>query len=411
VKVYHFYGMTASTMGLPEREFIEANSKPSHSWNECLRRMKLRRGLANRLYLYTLGSDRRTVTIDGLDWVLVPATWGARYGAGAFGRLLGRPHYQFSLPLLREVENNPPDLFVFYGNVPTPFSVVIARRLRRMGVPYAVTVHTTLENLFLKEVSSRPARRFAAALAGAPWGREAPILFSHAAAVILLTGTDREAAIRRGLAPAERIHVIPSGINGAYFHPGRDEERGPYPSLCFVGRLEDAKGFLEAVRCLAAVKERLPDARLHAAGAWTSDPYKDRVLGFIEEKGLRDAVVFHGWLAPKDLGDLYRQSHLLLFPSRREGLPRAVLEAMVCGAPAAAVLGTGGHGEVIVHEENGLLAPRDDWEDAVVRLLVRRDPLRAMAERATRLVRESYSLDAMIERVEKLYLSVISRVS
>lgn len=407
-RIYHFYGMTTSCMGLPEEDFVEANSRPSHSWNDCLRILR-RHGVENRIYLYTEGPVRRSTMVDGLEWVFVPATWGRLYRRGFAGSILRRPHYQFSTAFLRELEEAPPGLFVFYGNVPTPFSLVIARRLTRLRVPYAVTVHTRLENLFADDVTRRLSRRVAAAIAGSPSGREAELLFGGAAAVILLTEADRAVALKRRLASPERIHVIPSSVSGTYFHPGPDDGKEPYPALSFVGRLEDAKGFLDAVRCLAAVRSEQPAARLHVAGAWTSDSYKREVLAFIEERGLSEAVVFRGWLGPVELGDLYRRSHMLLFPSKREGLPRAVIEAMMSGLPPAAIRGTGGHGDLIESGSNGLLVPADQWEEGVVRLLRRPEFLRAMAAAAERSVAGIYSAQAMVDRVEKLYLGLINR--
>jgi glycosyltransferase involved in cell wall biosynthesis len=134
-----------------------------------------------------------------------------------------------------EMENDPPDLFVFYGNAPTPFSVLLASRLKRQGIPYIVTIHTRLENLFRAEVSGRFSRRLIAWMLGAPWGKEAQVLFENAAALILLTEGDRKRAIARGLTPAERIHVIPSGINSLYFHPDPDVVKGAYPTPALSG--------------------------------------------------------------------------------------------------------------------------------------------------------------------------------
>jgi glycosyltransferase involved in cell wall biosynthesis len=84
---------------------------------------------------------------------------------------------------------------------------------------------------------------------------------------------------------------------------------------------------------------------------------------------------------------------------------------MMSGVPAAAVRETGGHCEIIVHEENGLLTRRDEWEGAVKRLLEQRELLQRMAGRAIRSVGPLYSLDSMIDRVGKLYLSLINRPS
>lgn len=405
--ILHFYGMTTGWSAMSEQEFACANSRPSHSWNECLRALARRRGFVPRIVMYTARPEPFEIDADGLCWRFVPASLGGLHRAGGgLGRLARRGEYQFSLPFLEELKAQPPDLFVFYGNVPTPFARIVASYLLRQGIPYAVIVHTRFAHLVERPAGGALPGRFAGEIIRAARAPELPFLLRHAGALILLTEADRELAVAERLVDPDRAHVIASGVHPTYYSPAREEEKGPYPTLGFVGRLEDAKGFMDAVCCLARVRARFSAARLLVAGTWTSDAYRREVTEYLDAQGLAPAVTFVGWVGPEDLGPLYRSMHLLLFPSRREGLPRAICEAMTCGVPVAAVAGTGGHDEVIVHGVNGILTDRASFGDEVLALLGDRARMRDMVD-AARASMKDYSLESMIDRVERLYVSLM----
>ena len=76
--------------------------------------------------------------------------------------------------------------------------------------------------------------------------------------------------------------------------------------------------------------------------------------------GLEEKVTFLGFR--KDLDFLLQGADIFLFPSVREGLGMAALEAMACGVP---VIGADNRGtrEYIRHGENGLLCPPRNAED------------------------------------------------
>ena len=139
--VWHFYGRTVAGLGLGEDEFIAANSSPAHGWHECLRRLRAEHGVESRIILLSEARHRRTVEREGLLWDLVPVTLGALHARRPWRGLLGRPEYQFSMEFERALRRDPPDLFVFYGNLPTPFARRLASLLVRRGVPYVATVH------------------------------------------------------------------------------------------------------------------------------------------------------------------------------------------------------------------------------------------------------------------------------
>jgi glycosyltransferase involved in cell wall biosynthesis len=69
--------------------------------------------------------------------------------------------------------------------------------------------------------------------------------------------------------------------------------------------------------------------------------------------GLGDRVRFPGYI--RDVEAIWREHHLMVLPSRGEGLPLAVLEAMMCGRPAVAT-DAGGNSELVEEGVTGFLA-------------------------------------------------------
>ena len=139
--------------------------------------------------------------------------------------------------------------------------------------------------------------------------------------------------------------------------------------------------------------------------------HRDRVAGVLagswiretQAHGLEDAVTFLGGRA--DLADLYRAADLFVFPSRGEGCPNAVLEAMASGLPVVAtdvagnreVLGEDGKaGRLVPTESPGALA------DAVADLMAAPSLRRELGIAGRARVLEQFD----IQRVGARYLSL-----
>ena len=132
-------------------------------------------------------------------------------------------------------------------------------------------------------------------------------------------------------APRSQITVIRNGIDKSVFRPGPTRPRPADQVLTIgaLGRLVHQKGFDVLLRALPAVAAQSP-VRLVIAGEGELRPELEAAA-----EGL--PVSFPGALqGPEAVADFLRSLDLFVMPSRYEGLPNAVLEALACGAPVVA---------------------------------------------------------------------------
>lgn len=169
--------------------------------------------------------------------------------------------------------------------------------------------------------------------------------------------------------PPERLTRIYDGIDPAPIEAadpaGVREELGASPGetvALVVARLVASKGHAELLEATAARASRLPGLHLWIAGDGPEAPaLRERVARL----GLKDRVRLLGFR--DDIPRLLRAADLLCHPSRKEGAPQAVLEAMVAGLPvvAAAAHGTP---EYVLDGETGFLYPPGRTDELADRL-------------------------------------------
>jgi glycosyltransferase involved in cell wall biosynthesis len=155
--------------------------------------------------------------------------------------------------------------------------------------------------------------------------------FNRADAVFCYTDTDRERV--RDLGVRSRIEVVPNGIDTDRFTPDGPESDlldHDGPVVLFVGRLVEGKRPETAVRALATLRETRPDAALYLCG---EGPLEDELLSLAEELGVRESVTFRGQVPYEEMPAVYRGADAFVLPSRAEGVPRTIMEAMATGVP------------------------------------------------------------------------------
>lgn len=155
--------------------------------------------------------------------------------------------------------------------------------------------------------------------------------FNRADIVFCYTNTDRGRV--RDLGVQSRIEVVANGIDTERFTPDGPESdllKHDGPIVLFVGRLVEGKRPSDAVRALAAVQESHPDTALYLCG---EGPLKDDLASLAKDLGIANSVIFLGHVPYKEMPSVYRSADTFVLPSRAEGVPRTVMEAMATDLP------------------------------------------------------------------------------
>jgi glycosyltransferase involved in cell wall biosynthesis len=169
--------------------------------------------------------------------------------------------------------------------------------------------------------------------------------------------------------------------------------------LLTVGRLETEKNPLLLVEALARLEAERP-GRFHLT--WIGrGPLEDEVRGRASELGVDDLLELRGYV-PFESGllDLYRTSHLFVHVSLSEGIPKVIVEALICGTPLVAT-DVGGIRDALDDGRAGLLVPPDDLEslvDAIKRMSEDAALRNRLVARGRELGRE-LTLEAQAEQV------------
>jgi D-inositol-3-phosphate glycosyltransferase len=218
-----------------------------------------------------------------------------------------------------------------------------------------------------------------------------------------------------------RIELVPPGVLHAFFSPGdRAGARlalgldATVPVLLFVGRIQPLKGLDVAVRALADVVARRPDALLLVVGGPSGGEGEQelaRVLALVDELGLGANVRF---VAPQPhhlLSTYYRAADVVVVPSRSESFGLVALEAAACGTPVVAAA-VGGLSSLVHHGHTGYLMETRDpaaYADAIEAVLG--DPARArrMAEAAAAEA-AGFTWSTTAARLRRLYTDLTTRV-
>lgn len=146
------------------------------------------------------------------------------------------------------------------------------------------------------------------------------------------------------LNPEAQYHHCPRILRDPFYEK-RWSRTDCEPFSIFVGNGASAlKGVHFAVRALAQIHRKFPDAKLYIAGRnpWSlSRLSAQRLVGYsvylmdlISDLGLRDHVIFTGQLDAESMAERMRRSHVVVLSSLIENSPNTLAEAMLMGVPA-----------------------------------------------------------------------------
>ena len=266
----------------------------------------------------------------------------------------------------------------------------------RLGLPVIATLHSITvrggwKSRILKWIESFALRRYATR--------------------ILAVGK-MVADFNRKHYPRRQVDVIPNGIPKPQFPEPHERERlrreiagdASDPIIITVGRFSRAKGYEDMIEAFSLLRKRERAPKLVMVGSGST---VEAVRSRIEELDLDRSVILTG--EREDVHDLLALSDVYASSSHREGLPLAVLEAMMAGLPVVAT--SVGDIPTVVTQETGVVVPPNRPEllaDALEALLDDPKKRQAMGQAAYRRAMDEYSLEVWMKRHHALYCEVLS---
>jgi glycosyltransferase involved in cell wall biosynthesis len=162
------------------------------------------------------------------------------------------------------------------------------------------------------------------------------------------------------------------------------------------------------LRAACRVREAVPQACFVIAG---EGPLIDETRAFANQLGLEQNLFFLGRC--EHVAELLSISDVCVLSSKAEGFSNAILEYMAASRPAV-VTDVGGAREAVIDGESGYLVRAGDDERMGARIItLLLDPQKSdsMGQRARQLIEERFSLQAQLERTEKLYNRLLARAT
>ncbi len=225
--------------------------------------------------------------------------------------------------------------------------------------------------------------------------------------------------LTRKIGKEDQYVTVRSGMNvEEYLHPLPNEDRESMRRelefrdsdfvIGTVARLAQHKGHDDILDGLGDDLKKNPNWKL----LWVGDGWwTDRLMGRVREMGLENQVVHTGLVPQVRVAAMMRAMDVLLHPSYREGLPRTVPQALLCGVPVIAS-DTDGTPEVCIDARvdpehgTGLLVgvgDPDGIKEAVRWMHDRPEDRMLIGAMGREMCRRMFSTERMIETLEEVY--------
>ena len=240
---------------------------------------------------------------------------------------------------------------------------------KKLGIPSVVTVHgvsaerniavNLLQNMYLRTIGTK--------------------IFQSSTRIVCLTRADAIQVVKLGCPPS-KIQLIPNPVDTDIFKPCPKKEQDNL--VVWIGRFVPEKGLKYLIEAAKQVHSSNNDVKFTLVGG---GPLRHELEHLVEAQGLANCVSIIGPLEYREVADVLRKASLFAFPSLKEGMPKAVLEAMAAGK-AVVASDIPGMNEIIKNGFNGVLVqPRNvsAFSNIIITLL-EDDPLRKRLQRNAR---------------------------
>lgn len=230
------------------------------------------------------------------------------------------------------------------------------------------------------------------------------LLLFHFADGIVLQTNQAKTFFPRSL--QKKAVILPNSIHSDFLKVEKSKEKEK--EIVTVGRIDENKNQRMLIESFAEIAKEYPEwcVRLYGEGK-ESDSLKQ----FVKENQLDNRIFFMGEIS--DVAQKVSKASIFVLPSKCEGMPNALIEAMTLGV---AVISTdcpcGGPADLIQDRENGILIEVDDrnaLKGALIELMQDREYREKLAENASEIIKKLHP--DIVNREWERYIGTILRKS
>jgi glycosyltransferase involved in cell wall biosynthesis len=290
--------------------------------------------------------------------------------------------------------------------------LLLAEKGRLGKIPIVTSIHCVRRSQRARNKGVRPPEGFFTSILSGNFHvwesiMEKVILDNSLALIAVSNGVKDELVAGYGIAPG-KICFSGNGVDTALFSPGSGKSPiSKVLNLLWVGRFSGHKGETDLLTMASMLVNRNIVFQLMMIGEGRG---AERFQKAVTEMGLHKHIVLLPYVSPEVLSGHYQNAHLFLLPSRSEGMPKVVLEAMSSGCPVV-LSDIPGCRELVEKGKNGFLVPPgspDCLVDIIRRFVDEPGLAQRMGAESRRMVERDYSWDAVAGRVEECYRAVSS---
>ncbi len=230
-------------------------------------------------------------------------------------------------------------------------------------------------------------------------------IFSSADAIISYTKEEKDVMVSLGINP-DKIHIIHNGIKVERFLDPKIIARKR--QILWIGRYVPGKGAKYLLEGFAKFSATHPDYSLLMIG---NGPEKADMADLIMNLGISKKVTMVDFIPNDKLQDIYQESEIFISSSLAEGVPKTMLEAMVCGLP---IISTDLPQLIDIVDECGIIIPcrnSDAIASALEQMISSPENMRVYGEHGRKKVLENYDWNDSVKKTTKLFEDLISETS
>lgn len=259
--------------------------------------------------------------------------------------------------------------------------------LMRHNIPYALICHSHIQYSWLPPKEIYPG---------------AVEMFKNAKHVFFVSKRQWQLTERRLASKLDNGQIIWNPVNLDLPQNALPWKEDEVVQMAVVGSFLDNKGQDTALEVFSELQWKQRTWRLNFYGDGEGEKYlKDLAVYY----GIEDKVIFHGHV--KDIKQIWKDNHILLIPSSREGLPISLVEAMACARPTIAT-DVGGITELITENETGFIAASPttgSFSEAMERGWLKRNDWKEMGLKSFQLINMKFERRPEV----KLYKALTTR--